>query len=86
MPCSRELSEAAVQSTCTSMSAAELNDVVIRQLKHWSLEGMMVSTRGEHMCPKLFQRVVPLAELPSMRDLDARLVAKAAAEAAQKRR
>lgn len=73
LPCSRELSEQAFSNVCPHVPAAERSDGVIRQLKHWCLDGLRLSTRGEHMNAQLCPRVVPLNALPTMPELDAAL-------------
>jgi hypothetical protein len=51
----------------------DVDGVLIRQLKHWAVSGLAASDRSDHMNPNMFQRYVPLANLPDEEKLDAEL-------------
>ena len=75
LSCTRELGQQALVRALPDVPAADLDDCVLRQLKHWCLSGWSFTERGDHMSPVLFPRVVPLESLPSNEALEAALTA-----------
>jgi hypothetical protein len=74
LPCTRTMSVDALRNALPDLSSAEVDSVLVRQLKYWAVSGDCVSERCDHMDVKLFQRYVPLGNLPDDAALERQLV------------
>ena len=71
LSCSRQMSEDALLKALPETPSANVNGVLLRQLKHWAVSGSSVTERCDRMSANLSPRYVPPADLPSDDSLNA---------------
>jgi hypothetical protein len=67
------MSEDALVNAVSGIRDSDVDQVVLRQLKHWCLTGHVAPDRRDHMDPTLFPRFAQLDVLPSSEALEAEL-------------